>query len=89
MSSLFAGTDRLICQALGIRRRQDLNQRSAEIRRLSEGDAFRLISGMYGRLVANYPGEPHSDSTKLWLRRHAPRIADHNRTQTSAGMHRP
>ena len=53
MASQFAGTDRLICSALGIQRREQLNDRAPLIEPLSEETAIRLVNGFYERLAAN------------------------------------
>lgn len=68
MASLFDGTEELISRTLGVRRRTDLKQPSASIRRLSHAAAFDMVSAIYGRLVANYPGRPRSRSGSVWRR---------------------
>ena len=81
MPSLFAGTDRLICSALGIQRREQLNDRALPIEPLSEETAARLLSRLYERMAGNVPARIEGRSDQLWQCRRATGIADRNRSQ--------
>ena len=83
MPSLFAGTDRLICDALHIEDRKHLKRKSAKLEPLSNETAFRLVQRLYGQLADNLPGQPRSSSEELWRCRHATDIRnDNRRTET-------
>ena len=75
MPSLFDGTDKLICDALGILYR---NQRSLQIGPFSEEKACSLVHGLYDRMMINFSGEPVSQSEKLWCCRREPEIRNDN-----------
>ena len=81
MASLFAGTDRLICSALGIQRREQLNDRALRIEPLSEERAIHLVNGLYERMARNVPARIEGRSEQLWESRRATDIADHHRGQ--------
>ncbi len=81
MPSLFDGTDKLICDALGIQYRKHLNQRSLRIEPFSEEKACSLIHGLYDQMMINFSGEPVSQSEKLWSCRRATKICDDNDSQ--------
>ena len=78
MLSLFDGTDKLICDALGIQRRKKLNHRTLRIEPLSDEIAFSLINRLYEQMIANFSGQPVSQSEKLWCCRREPEIRDDN-----------
>ena len=78
MPSLFAGTDRLICRALGINDRRRLNDRTQHLEPLSEEGASRLVDRLYTQLVSNASGRITARSEQLWQCRRATQIADHN-----------
>ena len=78
MPSLFDGTDKLICDALGIQRRKKLNHRTLRIEPLSDEIAFSLVNGLYEQMIANFSGQPVSQSEKLWCCRREPEIRDDN-----------
>ena len=78
MPSLFDGTDKLICDALGIQYRKDLNQRSLRIEPFSEEKACSLVNGLYEQMMANFFGQPVSQSEKLWCHRREPEIRKDN-----------
>ena len=78
MPSLFAGTDRLICDALHIEDRKHLNHKSAKLEPLSDETAFRLVQRLYGRIADNFPGRARPPSKKLWRCRHATGVSDRN-----------
>lgn len=78
MPSLFAGTDELICSALGIQRRKQLGHRSLRLAALSDEAAASLVNGLYERLADNVPPRIVAQSRMLWTCRHATRIADRN-----------
>ena len=81
MASLFAGTDRLICSALGIQRREQLNDRALHIESLSEERAIHLVNGLYERMAGNVPARIEGRSDQLWQCRRATGIADRNRSR--------
>ena len=80
MPSLFAGTDELICSALGIQRREQLGHRSLRIAPLSDEAAASLVNGLYERLADNVPPRIMAKSGMLWKCRRATRIADRNQS---------
>lgn len=79
MTSLFAGTDRLICNALGIQRRDHLNRQTLRFDPLSGKSSFRLVSELYDRMTANFSGRLHAPSSMLWRCRRASDIQYDNR----------
>ena len=81
MASLFAGTDSLICSALGIQRRGQLDDRALRIEALSEEGAIRLVNELYERMVSNVPARMEGRSEQRWRCRRAADIADRNRSQ--------
>ena len=81
MASLFDGTDRLICSALGIQRREQLNDRALRIESLSEERAIHLVNGLYERMAGNVPARIEGRSDQLWQCRRATGIADRNRSR--------
>ncbi len=81
MASLFAGTDSLICSALGIQRRGQLDDRALHIEALPEEGAIRLVNELYERMASNVPARMVGRSEQLWLCRRAADIADRNRSQ--------
>ena len=81
MPSLFDGTDKLICDALGIQYRKDLNQQCLSIELFSEEKACGLVNGLYDQMMANFSGKPVSQSEKLWCHRRAAKICDDNDSQ--------
>lgn len=80
MPSLFAGTDELICSALGIQRRDQLGNRSLRVAPLSDEAAASLVNGLYERIADNVPPRIIARSRMFWQCRHATRIADRNRS---------
>ncbi|MCY4515236.1 MAG: hypothetical protein OXC69_08925 [Candidatus Tectomicrobia bacterium] len=78
MHSLFSGTEQIICEALGIRRRAELKRRSLRLAQLSDKKSFKLVNSLYDRMMANYSGGSFSPSGMLWRCRRAPDIRDHN-----------
>ena len=78
MPSLFDGTDKLICDALGIQQRGELKQRSLQIGPFSEEKACSLVNGLYGQMMANFSEGQVSQSEKLWFCRRATKIKKHN-----------
>ena len=78
MPSLFAGTDPLICHALGITDRKHLNRKSAKLEPLSDETAFRLVQRLYDQLDDNFPGQARSPSGELWRRTSATDICNRN-----------
>ena len=80
MPSLFAGTDELICDRLGIQRRAQLSERSPRVAPLSDEDTILLVNDLYERMAGNAPVQPQSRSEMLWRCRRATDIADQNRS---------
>ena len=78
MPSLFDGTDKLICDAIEIQRREELNHKKPRIKPLSDDKAFSLINGLYEQMMANFSGQLVSQSEKLWCCRRKPDISDCN-----------
>ena len=80
MASLFAGTDRLICDALGIGERKHLRRKTQRLKSLGGEDALQLVQRLYHRIDANFPGRPRSSSDQLWRSTPETRISDRNRS---------
>ena len=80
MPSLFADTDKVICSALGIHRREQLMKR-ALVEPLSDETAAYLVNGLYERMAGNVPPRIVGHSDMLWRCRRATHIADHNQSQ--------
>ena len=78
MPSLFAGTDWLICRALGIQKREQLNRRSLRLDPVSEASSLRLVNQLYEQMASNFTGNLHTHSEKLWRTRRATEIRDDN-----------
>ena len=78
MPSLFAGTDRLICQALGIERRDQLYDKTLRVEGFTVERASRLVEDIYDRMMTNTPSPVEVYSKKLWHCRRATEIAGHN-----------
>ena len=78
MHSLFSGTEQIICEALGIRRRAALKRRSLRLAQLSDEKSFKLVNSLYDRMMANYSEGSFSPSGMLWRCRRAPDIRDDN-----------
>jgi len=78
MPSLFAGTDRLICDALHIEDRKHLKRKSEKLEPLSDETAFRLVQRLYDQLDDNFPGRAQSPSEELWRRTPATDICNRN-----------
>lgn len=81
MPSLFDGTDKLICDAMGVQHRDHLNHKTLRNKALSDDKAFSLVNGLYGQMMANFPGTPASQSKKLWCCRRETKIGDGNESQ--------
>ena len=81
MPSLFNNTDKLICDALVIQRRDELKHRSLRVKPLSYEKALALINGLYEQMMANFSGRPVSYSEKLWSCRRAIEITDANKNK--------
>ena len=62
MPSLFDGTDKLICDAMGIQHRDHLNRKTLRNEPLSDDKAYSLVKGLIRRMMANFPGRPASQS---------------------------
>ena len=73
MPSLFDGTDKLICDAIGIQRHNELIHKS-----LSDNEAFSLVNRLYEQMVVNFSEGQVSQSEKLWCRRRATKIKKRN-----------
>ena len=80
MPSLFAGTDRLICDALDIAERDHLRRKTQDLQPLSDEAAFRLVQRLYCQIAGNYPGRVRSPSKELWRWTRATDLGDGNRT---------
>lgn len=78
MPSLFACTNRLICDALKIDDRKHLKRKTARLAPLSDEDAFRLVQQLYRRIADNFPGHARSPSEKLWYSSRAMDIKEQN-----------
>lgn len=78
LPSLFDGTDLPICAALGIARREQLNNRSLRLVALSDETAAGLVGDLYRCLQGNLPNPVVARSQQLWRCRRATRIADRN-----------
>ena len=78
MPSLFDGTDKLICDAIEIQHRKELNRKTLRIKPLSDDKAFSLIDGLYEQMVVNYSRGSVSQSEMLWCCRRAIDIKDDN-----------
>ena len=76
MPSLFSGTDKLICAALGIQRREQLKRRALHIEPPPDETAARLVNELYERMKSNVPPRIVSRSEMIWHCRRATRIAD-------------
>ena len=81
MPSLFAGTDRPICLALGIPHRRRLNDRAVRIEPLSDERAVLLVNGIYEQMAGNVPPRIEGRSGMLWQCRRATDIDARNRRQ--------
>lgn len=81
MPRLFDGTDKLICAAMGVQRRKHLNRKTLPCKPLSDDKAFSLVNGLYGQMMANFPGTPASQSKKLWCCRRKTDIRDGNKSR--------
>ena len=79
MPSLFAHTDRLICEAMEIQRRDDLNRRSLRLNPLSCEESLHLANRLFDRMMANYSERLHAHSPMLWRCRRATDIRGDNR----------
>ena len=79
MPCLFAGTDSLICGALGIRRREYLNRESLRLDPLSDEELLDLMDGLHERMTANFSGKLKAHSEMLWRCRRAIDIRGDNR----------
>ena len=80
MASLFAGTDRLICDALGIGERKHLKRKTQRLTSLGGEDALRLVQRLYHRIDGNFPGRPRSSSDQLWRPTPQTYICDRNQS---------
>ena len=78
MPSLFSGADRLICRALGIDNRRQLDDQTLRLEPLSEERASCLVNRLYDQIMSNASGRIAARSEQLWQCRRAPDIADHN-----------
>lgn len=81
MPSLFDGTDKLICDALGIENRNELNHKTLRVKPLTDEKAYSLVNRLYEQMVANYPGKLARQSNKLWCCRRETEIRDDNISQ--------
>ena len=78
MPSLMAGTDAVICRAMGIRQRSQLGKPGRPIEHLSLAEAKTLVRGLYQCIAGNYPGQVCSRTGMLWKCRRASSLADRN-----------
>lgn len=81
MPSLFDGTDKLICDALGIKNRNELNHKTLRVKPLTDKIAYSLVNSLYGQMAANYAGKPVSPSDKLWCCRRKTYLDDDHISQ--------
>ena len=81
MPSLFGGTDKLKCDAMGVQHRDHLNHKIRRNKALSDDKAFSLVNRLYGQMMANFPGTPALQSKKLWYCRREKNIGDSNKNQ--------
>ena len=81
MPSLFAGTDKPICSALGIWHRRQLTNRSVHIDALSDETAARLVRALYERMKSNVPPRIASRSKGIWRCRRATEVGARNLSQ--------
>ena len=77
LPSLFAGTDEIICDALGIAGRKRLSQ-PLQADSLSAAGASGFVAALYDQIEQNYPGRLRSRSAKLWSCRRETFISGHN-----------
>lgn len=79
MPSLMAGTDEVICQAMGVERRSQLTKRGRTIKPLPRAKAQALVRNLYQCIASNFPGQVRSRTEKLWQCRQATDLTDRNR----------
>ena len=81
MPSLFAGTNRLICNAFSLKDRKHLRRKTHKVAALSDENAFRLVQDLYCCIADNFMGHARSSSKELWRCTRETGIGDHNRSR--------
>ncbi|MXW48743.1 MAG: hypothetical protein F4X81_04635 [Gammaproteobacteria bacterium] len=78
MPSLMAGTDEVICRAMGVERRSLLAKRGQPIKPVPQAKAQALLRNLYQCIASNFPGQVRSPTEKLWQCRQATDLTDRN-----------